>query len=347
MFARTAFRAAQPLRQQARRSYASGSSAGTPWGKALLLGGGVTMLGLGGYAYTNTSVPQAKAAASAAAQGEGMSEFLTRSGTSTEGMTPYLKGGEQGWMGLKLESVEDVTHNTKKFSFSLPDPEMVSGVFTTSAILTKCVPEGGDGKPVIRPYTPVSPNNAKGHMDLLVKKYEGGPMSTFLHSMTPGQTLDVKGPLPKYWWSPNKHRHVAMVAGGTGITPMWQLIHEIFADPQSRTKVTLVLGNIKEEDILLKKQLQDLENLFPRQFRVFYTLDDPPEGWKGEKGHVTSELLKQVFPEPKEDNIKLFVCGPPGMMKAVSGPKKSPKDQGELSGILKELGYGQDQVYKF
>ena len=48
-----------------------------------------------------------------------------------------------------------------------------------------------------------------------------------------------------------------------------------------------------------------------------------------------------------EGNIKLFVCGPPGMMKAISGAKVSPKDQGELDGILKDLGYNKDQVYKF
>ena len=35
------------------------------------------------------------------------------------------------------------------------------------------------------------------------------------------------------------------------------------------------------------------------------------------------------------------------MMKAISGEKKSPKDQGQLSGMLKDLGYNSDQVYKF
>ena len=65
------------------------------------------------------------------------------------------------------------------------------------------------------------------------------------------------------------------------------------------------------------------------------------------KGHVTTELLKTVLPGPKEEGIKLFVCGPPGLYKAVSGAKASPSDQGELAGMLKELGYSKDQVYKF
>lgn len=54
------------------------------------------------------------------------------------------------------------------------------------------------------------------------------------------------------------------------------------------------------------------------------------------------------MPEPKEgDKVKIFVCGPPGLYKAISGGKKSPSDQGELEGYLKELGYSKDQVYKF
>ncbi len=98
---------------------------------------------------------------------------------------------------------------------------------------------------------------------------------------------------------------------------------------------------------MLKSEFQDLENTYPQRFKAFYMLDKPPEGWQQGTGHITKELLKTVLPEPKSENIKVFVCGPPGLYRAVSGVKKSPADQGELTGMLKELGYGQDQVYKF
>ena len=128
---------------------------------------------------------------------------------------------------------------------------------------------------------------------------------------------------------------------------MYQLIRAIFKNPSDKTKVTLVFGNLSEPDILLKPELQDLENTYPNRFRAFYVLDRPPEGWMQGTGHITPELLKTVLPEPKEANVKVFVCGPPGLYKAVSGAKKSPADQGELTGMLKELGYSKEQVYKF
>lgn len=186
-----------------------------------------------------------------------------------------------------------------------------------------------------------------GFLDLVVKVYPNGAMSEHLHSMNVDQRLSLKGPLPKYPWEANKHDHICLIAGGTGITPMYQLARQIFKNPEDKTKVTLVFGNVTEDDILLKKELQDLENTYPQRFKAFYTLDKPPKDWTGGQGFITKELLKTVLPEPKEGNIKLFVCGPPGLYKAVSGNKVSPKDQGELTGILAELGYNKDQVFKF
>ncbi|KAK6539357.1 NADH-cytochrome b5 reductase [Orbilia ellipsospora] len=256
---------------------------------------------------------------------------------------PTLDG--ENWVALKLSKVEDYNHNTKLFTFDLPSKDHVSGLKTASAILTKYEPEGG--RPVVRPYTPISDEDVRGSMTILVKKYDKGPMSNYIHNMVLTQRLWIKGPIPKYPWEANKHEHIALIAGGTGITPMYQLIRQIFKNKDDNTKVTLVFGNIAEEDILLRRELAALENEYPRRFRAFYTLDNPPKEWVGNKGVITKQLLKQVLPEPKTENIKVFVCGPPGMMKAVSGEKKSPKDQGALSGILKDLGYDQEQVYKF
>ena len=172
-------------------------------------------------------------------------------------------------------------------------------------------------------------------------------MSTHVTGLKVGDTLELKGPLPKYPWSANKHPEIALLGGGTGITPLYQLARAIFHNPEDKTKVTLVFGNVTENDILLKKELDELENTFPQRFKVFYLLDKPPAGWTGGKGYITKDLLKTVLPPPTEENIKVFVCGPPGLYKALSGGKVSPADQGELSGALKELGYTKDQVFKF
>ncbi|KAH9997179.1 ferredoxin reductase-like protein [Xylariaceae sp. FL0662B] len=330
MFARSAFRTVQPLKRNLiSRAYATEPTKGgiNPvwWWTA----GAVGVAGAGYYYYLGSSSGENKV--KGAAGGEPKKAFT---------------GGDQGFISLQLKEVENLNHNTKRFRFSLPEADQVSGLHIASALLTKFKDEGAE-KPVLRPYTPTSDEEAQGHIDLVIKKYTNGPMSTHIHNMTPGQRLDFKGPLPKYPWTPNKHDHIALIAGGTGITPMYQLCRAIFNNPEEKTKVTLIFGNISEEDILLKREFEDLENTYPSRFRAFYVLDNPPKEWVGGKGYISKELLKTVLPEPKEQNIKLFVCGPPPMYKAISGTKVSPTDQGELTGILKELGYQIDQVYKF
>ncbi|KAL7620724.1 NADH-cytochrome b5 reductase [Parahypoxylon ruwenzoriense] len=327
MFARSALRAAQPLKRNLlSRSYATEApKSGT---NPLLYVAGAAAVAGGAYYYFAS--PSGAAAAKQAVTGPPKNAFT---------------GGDQGFVSLLLKDVEVINHNTKKFIFKLPEDDQVSGMAVASALLTRFQKEGE--KPVLRPYTPTSDEDTKGLIELVVKKYPNGPMSTHMHDMVPGQRLDFKGPLPKYPWTANKHEHIALIAGGTGITPMWQLARAIFKNPEDKTKVTLVFGNVSEEDILLKREFEELENTYPNRFRAFYVLDKPPKEWSGGKGYVTKELLKTVLPEPKSENIKVFVCGPPGMYKAISGTKVSPIDQGELSGILKELGYSKDQVYKF
>ncbi|KZF22036.1 ferredoxin reductase-like protein [Xylona heveae TC161] len=336
MFARQAFRSVQPLKNSVRH-YATEPSKG---GSSIPIYAGVAAAAaLGGYYYISKQ-PSANDAPKPSQE----QKVVPKDAGARQSLT--FKGGDQGWISLKLDNVEEINHNTKRFRFELADKDDVSGLNIASALLTKY--KGPEmEKAVIRPYTPVSDEDTQGYIDLVVKKYPNGPMSEHLHSMNPGQRLDFKGPIPKYPWEANKHNHIALLAGGTGITPMFQLTRAIFKNPDDKTKVTLVFGNISEQDILLKKEFEELENTYPNRFRAFYVLDNPPEGWTQGKGYITKELLKTVLPEPKSENIKVFVCGPPGLYKAISGTKKSPADQGELDGYLKELGYSKDQVYKF
>ena len=69
--------------------------------------------------------------------------------------TKIFTGGDQGFIGLTLDQVEDINHNTKKFRFKFDSEDAVSGLNVASALITKFKKEG-DEKPTIRPYTPTS-----------------------------------------------------------------------------------------------------------------------------------------------------------------------------------------------
>jgi len=83
-----------------------------------------------------------------------------------------------------------------------------------------------------------------------------------------------------------------------------------------------------------------------KRFRVHYIIDKPEPGWDKDTGYVSANMIKKHLPPPEENAI-VMVCGPPGMMKFVSGEKGEKGEQGELKGLLKDLGYPQEKIFKF
>jgi len=103
-----------------------------------------------------------------------------------------------------------------------------------------------------------------------------------------------------------------MIAGGTGIAPMAQVIHACLRNPSDKTRITLIYANVSAEDILLKLDLEDLQNKHGEdRFNIFYVLNNPPPGWKGGAGFVTKEHIKEHIPNPATTDSKLLICGKP------------------------------------
>lgn len=50
-------------------------------------------------------------------------------------------------------------------------------------------------------------------------------MSQHMDHLKIGDTIEVKGPKGKFHYEPNMKAHIGMLAGGTGITPMLQIIN--------------------------------------------------------------------------------------------------------------------------
>jgi cytochrome-b5 reductase len=176
-------------------------------------------------------------------------------------------------------------------------------------------------------------------------------VSKYLCSLTPGESVEVKGPFKKLTYSANMKRNIGMIAGGSGITPCLQVLKESLSLAEDMTQFTLIYANRAEEDILLREELQELAAQSGGRISVHYVTEvaggDPAVE---HVGYVTADLARRLLPPPAADTL-VYVCGPPPMMVAVSGNKVfeqgKPPAQGPVSGVLKALGYTEDQVYKF
>lgn len=126
-------------------------------------------------------------------------------------------------------------------------------------------------------------------------------------------------------------RKIGMIAGGTGITPMLQVIRAVLRDKSDTTELWLLFANQTEDDILLRKELEEIPNL---RFHLWYTLDRPGPDWKYSAGFVNVEMCRDHLPSPSDDTM-IFFCGPPPMIKFACEP------------ACKELGFTDDQLFSF
>ncbi|XP_025050150.1 NADH-cytochrome b5 reductase 3 isoform X2 [Alligator sinensis] len=257
---------------------------------------------------------------------------------------------------LRLIDKEEVSHDTRRFRFALPTREHILGLPIGQHIyLSTRI----DGNLVIRPYTPVSSDDDKGFVDLVVKIYfrgvhpkfpDGGKMSQYLDSLKIGDTIDFRGPSGllvyqgkgKFAIRPDKKsepvtrtvKYVGMIAGGTGITPMLQLIRAIMKDKDDPTVCNLLFANQTEKDILLRPELEEVRVEYPDRFNLWYTLDRAPENWEYSQGYVNQDMIRDHMPPPQDD-VLILMCGPPPMIQYACTPN------------LDKLGYIKDMVFSY
>ncbi|KAH7108255.1 NADH-cytochrome b5 reductase [Auriculariales sp. MPI-PUGE-AT-0066] len=224
---------------------------------------------------------------------------------------PVLNPAE--WQQFPLIQKTQVSPNTAIYRFGLPRPDDVLGLPIGQHI---AIQAEINGKTIQRSYTPTSSDDDLGYFDLMVKSYEQGNISKFLALLKIGDNIRVKGPKGQFNYRPLLSREIGMIAGGTGITPMLQIIRAILKNANDGCKVNLIYANVNEEDILLRKELDDLAATYPDRFFVYYVLNNAPAGWTGGVGFISKEQIAKHMP-PASHDIKILMCGPPPMMTAM------------------------------
>ncbi|KAI5567086.1 hypothetical protein POPTR_013G067300v4 [Populus trichocarpa] len=232
---------------------------------------------------------------------------------------------------FKLVKRVQLSHNVAKFTFALPTPTSVLGLPIGQHI--SCKGKDGQGEEVIKPYTPTTLDSDVGQFELVIKMYPQGRMSHHFREMQVGHYLAVKGPKGRFRYQPGQVRAFGMLAGGSGITPMFQVARAILENPNDKTKVHLIYANVTYEDILLKEELDTLAERYSSHFNVYYVLNQPPETWDGGVGFVSKEMIQTYCPAPAPD-IKILRCGPPPMNKA-------------MAAHLEALGYAPEMLFQF
>lgn len=271
------------------------------------------------------------------------------------GLTPFLDGSRQT---VTLIDKMEISHDVRRFRLGLPSSTMMLGlppgkhiqVFAPAA--TGAVAGQWNGKEdheatsteVVRKYTPTTcDHDAPGYVDLVIKVYrrhglpgglpqfpDGGKVSQWLDSLKINDPVTIKGPVGLHQYVGDgvfkdgrrevTGRQIGMIAGGTGITPMLQIMKTILENPKDGfPKLWLLYANQTENDILLRKRLEAYEEEYQGRFKLWYTLDRPPANWSFDKGFVNEDMIDKHLPKAGDDTVVLC-CGPPPMIEYACKP---------------------------
>jgi cytochrome-b5 reductase len=96
----------------------------------------------------------------------------------------------------------------------------------------------------------------------------------------------------------------------------------------------LLFANRSSADILLKEELENFVKNKIFSFKVFFTIDQAEDNWKGGVGFINKDMIVANLPEPADDTI-ILMCGPPVMCQKIVTP------------ILTEIGHKKEDIFEF
>jgi cytochrome-b5 reductase len=270
----------------------------------------------------------------------------------------------------QLGEIIPITHDVALFRFLLHDPNDEFNLVPCSTLQAMYKHGVHSAQQCMRFYTPVTANRTKGYFDIIVKRKKDGHMTNHLFGMHVGDKLLFRNVAFKVQYRPNRWKKIGMIAGGTGFTPMLQVIRHALMEPETgepadRTQLSFLYCNRTDRHVLLKGLFDDLAKKHPDRFRVTYTVDKAVDkSWPHWTGYVTKEMLRETMPGPKDETGIVMICGPDHLVKHIagvnmnlmhemsSGKNLQPTvpniaNMTDLSGLLGQMGYNNEQVYRF
>jgi ferredoxin-NADP reductase len=194
---------------------------------------------------------------------------------------------------LRVVRVVRETHDA--VSLVLEDPTGAPVPFVAGQFFTVLLTVGGEH--VRRAYSASSSPLDPRTVTLTVKRVSGGAASNWLNdNAREGMLLEVLGPSGSFV-VPKGAGDLALVAGGSGITPVMAIVREALAS-EGPARVVLVYGNREERDVIFAAELARLAEQHRGRLEV---------------RHVLGPVFDcAALPEaPASD---WFLCGPEPMM---------------------------------
>ncbi|BAI61233.1 putative oxidoreductase [Methanocella paludicola SANAE] len=143
------------------------------------------------------------------------------------------------------------------------------------------------------------------------KKITDSQYSQALDKMKPGDWAKINAPFGEFTYSGEKIK-IGALTGGIGITPLHSICRYC-VDEKLPTSIVMLYSNKTEDEIVFKDELEEMHKADPN-IVVKNVLTRQPD-WKGLKGHVNTDMIKEQIPDYRERVF--YICGPPSLNEAM------------------------------
>jgi ring-1,2-phenylacetyl-CoA epoxidase subunit PaaE len=212
---------------------------------------------------------------------------------------------------LQVAAVDRLTDDAIAVTFDVPAELRGEYDFVHGQHLTVRI--GLTGEDVRRNYSICSPAGS-GVLRIGVKRLPGGAFSEWAQDhLVPGAVLDVMTPTGRFFThlEPSQAKHYALLAAGSGITPILSIAATVL-EREPESTVTLLYGNRTISSIMFLEELEDLKNRYPTRFALFHVLSR--EAGEADLLHGRIDAAKLgVFLDnllPADTVDEWFLCGP-------------------------------------
>lgn len=217
----------------------------------------------------------------------------------------------------------------------------VKGILRLEYIVSKLLVLFIDFSPITRPEDEgvigiLCRNDDKGgHITKLIRKLRPGSV---MH-MCPMGGLRLKFEEDEMWFRDSKISRVNLIAGGTGIAPMIQVIRAYSRHIRNNGGnisggLNLIYAAEDESDLAFMKLLSRVHDDFPQHFKFYVKLNSPPLGWTEGVGFIDARDIRKHLAYPQRDGDLNIVCGPPIFENA-------------MLKLLTKQGFLNHQIYSF
>lgn len=210
-----------------------------------------------------------------------------------------------------IVNVKDETPSTKTFTFKPMEGYEMPYFNAGQHISVKfCI----NGKYVTRPFSvSSSPKEAdEGMLQITLRKKDGGYVTSYVwDNWKEGTEVTFDGAFGDGWYSSIRDtKHVVGIAGGSGITAFRSIAKDM-ATSKRPEKFTILYGSRNQDDIIFFDELNEIAKASDGTVEVYNILSEPKEGWTGETGFISADIIKKLVPD--WDNVSYYVSGPQPM----------------------------------